>query len=102
MKQLDLWEQSEASRALTIGDIIEVNWRWANDGSSPEQLERLADLLKGRREVSDWHIKPAYWYRVLDTRIEGDHVVCTCRLVESPLGPSQRTENDNEGEEDYD
>ena len=98
MNQLTLWQQQEAPRALTIGDVFEQGMVWADGDTSPEQLERLATLMKGRREVSEWYVKPAYWYRVLDSRVEGERVMMTCQLVESPLSPSQRTDTEEEEE----
>lgn len=89
MKQLDLWAHEQDERPLTIGDVFECNQRWANGDSDLESLQHLARVLKGRREVSDWRVKPPVWYRVLDTRIEGDHVIATCRIVEAPISPAR-------------
>lgn len=82
----------------TLGFVFENKQTWADGDTSRAALERLARLLPGKRECSDWRVKPAYFYRILDTRIEGDHVVATCQIVAHPLGI--QTVNPIESDED--
>lgn len=87
MQQLELFGvPTDTPFTPTLGFVFENNQTLAGENISREELERLATWLKGKRECSDWRVKPAYFYRILDTRIEGDYVVATCQIVEHPLG----------------
>lgn len=87
LQQLELFAApTDTPFTPTIGFVFENNQTLAGEHVSHEELERLAAWLIGRREVSDWRVKPAYFYRILATRVEGDHVVATCQIVEHPLG----------------
>jgi hypothetical protein len=99
IQQLELFSApTDMPFTPTIGVVFEHTMTLAGDTVNREELARFAQWLKDRRECCDWRVKPAYFYRILDTRIEGDHVVATCRIVENPLGV--QTANPTEDEED--
>ena len=98
MIQLDLWEQT---KELAIGDVFETAISWADGDTSRVQLERLAKVLLGDLNLSHWSQKPIVYSRIIATRVEGDKVIATCRVVDSPLGRIHGEEDDtDENEED--
>lgn len=104
-QQLSLWgdEGPEIPEGCSlipdIGGTIEQNQRWANGDARPEELARLArEQLEPR-----WNIETIRatngtlcWFRIIATRIEGDHVVATLQRIESPYGPRPDALDDDE------
>lgn len=91
ISQLSLWQEKptppspEYIPVPAMGETMEWPQRWADGDSRPEQLERLARVVKGDLETFTATNGMKIWFRVIDTRVEGDHVIMTLRRIEPVL-----------------
>lgn len=55
--------------------------RWADGDTRPEQLARLARVLLGNTDIFRASDGSVIWFRIIGTRVEGDHVVMTLERI---------------------
>ena len=87
MQQLSLWGEPSQPRPLQVNDTFEYATRWANGDTSPTALARLAEVYKITKAYSFETPDGRHgWFaiKVIDTRVEGDHVVVTAQIVPKP------------------
>lgn len=95
MEQLSLWDavegqQEEAPapdgyrKVPAMGETMEINQRWADGDTRPESLERLAHVLRQpgtNTETIHACDGAVIWFKIISTRVEGDHVVATLQRI---------------------
>lgn len=110
MQQLNLWSAEDEQAMIPagyrvvpdIGQTMEVKEFWADGDTRPESLARLAEVLLGHLEflkatndLTHWF---TCWFRIVGTRVEGDHVVATLLRIE----PLRKSYADYHPEDDSD
>ena len=88
MQQATLWDALEETApeqpvpVPPIGGTIERPARWADGDTHPEALAKLAHHFL--QDITTMHTTDghAIWFRIIKTRIEGDHVIMTMQRIE--------------------
>lgn len=91
MQQATLWDALEeeapdqAVPVPPIGGTMERPTCWADGDTRPKSLARLASLLlQPGTNIETMHTTDGHiiWFRIVKTRIEGDHVMMTMERIE--------------------
>lgn len=88
-QQPSLWDMPETQPSCipvpAMGGTMEYPTRWADGDTCLEELERLARVVMGKLELLKANNGEWLSFRVIGSRVEGDHVVMTLRRIESPI-----------------
>jgi hypothetical protein len=91
MQQATLWDALEEETpdqpvpVPPMGGTMERESHWADGDCRPESLTRLANLLlQPGTNIETMHTTDGHviWFRIVATRIEGDHVMMTLQRIE--------------------
>lgn len=111
MEQLSLWEVAEQQeesapdgyrKVPAMGETMEHPTRWADGDTRPESLARLAHLLlQPGTNTETMHAcdGSVIWFRIIGTRVEGDHVVATLHRIAPRVRGYVDWQRDNDSEE---
>ncbi len=107
--QYSLWEiePSEQPKYYTRGDEIEVATGWADGDTSPDQLQRLASIIRRQKyEVADMTDvatgkKRSELVLVKGVRVENNRVYFWGTLIEARSIYGGRAKTEDEEEDEY-